>query len=246
MKVDVFIPCFIDQLKPETARSVFRVLQQVGVEIHYPDQQTCCGQMAFNAGFWDEVKQLGEKFLKEFSGDRYVVIPSASCAHMVRHHYSRFFYNTSMHLEFKKLQTKAIELSDFLINVAKVQEWPGKLNATVTLHDSCSAIRDYGLKDEPRRLLEMIGGLNFVEMNKSTDCCGFGGSFSIKYPQLSTDMAIEKLKNATESGAEYLITTETSCLLQLESVAEKHNIPIKILTLADALALSLRYSDSDL
>ncbi|PKP03542.1 MAG: Fe-S oxidoreductase [Bacteroidetes bacterium HGW-Bacteroidetes-6] len=246
MKADVFIPCFIDQLKPETARNIFAVLNHLGVETNYPEQQTCCGQVAFNSGFWGEARQLGEKFIHDFPGDNKVIIPSASCAHMIRFHYNRFFHNTSVHLEYKKLQNRAIELTDFIVNIMKVESWPGKFNAKVTIHDSCSAIRDYGLNQEPRKLLGMVEGIEVLEMESSTACCGFGGSFSVKFPQLSVDMALEKLENAVATGAEYLVTTEVSCLLQLESVAQKNQIAIKIATLADILAWSLQnYSNNN-
>ncbi len=246
MKADVFIPCFIDQLRPDIARSVIRVLQQSGIEPCYNDQHTCCGQIAFTSGFWDDVKHLGEKFLKEFSGERFVIIPSASCTHMIRHHYTRFFYNTSMHLEYKKMQGKAIELSDFLINVVQLNSWTGKLKTTITLHPGCSAMRDYGLKNEPLQLMQMISGLQIVEMDKAAECCGFGGSFSVKYPQISTSMALEKLESAMATGAEYIVSTEASCLLQLDAVARKHNFPIKTATVVEIMAMSLRFADADM
>lgn len=245
MKADLFIPCYIDQIRPDIALNVVRVLQQIGTEIHYPQQQTCCGQMAFNTGHWNEVKILGEKFLKEFTGEHHVVIPSASCAHMIRHHYHRFFYNTSMHLEYKKLQTKAVELCDFLYNVANVREWPGKLNLKVAYHPACSAVTDYGLDKEPVALLSMISGLEWVTINDFHQCCGFGGAFSVKFPELSSDMAVEKLSKVIESGANCLVTTESSCVLQLDSVAQKHQMPIRIATVADLLAESLRNSDAE-
>lgn len=242
MKTDVFIPCFIDQLRPETARNIFTVLHYLGVETNYPEEQTCCGQVAFNSGFWDEARQLGEKLIRDFSGDNRVIIPSASCAHMIRHHYNRFFYNTSVHLEYKKLQTRAIEFTDFIANVVKPDSWPGSFDAKVTVHDSCSAMRDYGLKDELRNMLHLIKGVDICEMKNSTSCCGFGGSFAVKFPELSYDMAVEKLKNAADTGAGYIVTSEVSCLFQLESVAQKSQIPVKIATLADILAWALENS----
>lgn len=245
MKIDVFIPCFIDQLRPETALNVFSVLHYLGVEINYPKEQTCCGQVAFDSGFWDEARQLGEKLIRDFPGDNRVVIPSASCAYMIRHHYNRFFYNTSVHLEYKKLQARAIELTDFIANVVKPEVWPGRFDAKVTIHDSCSAMNDYGLMDELRTLLGLIDGVEIVEMENSTSCCGFGGSFAVKFPQLSVDMALETLQNASATGAEYIVTSEVECILQLESVAQKNQIPIKVVAIADILAWALKNSNNE-
>jgi len=243
MKVEVFIPCFTDQLKPETAQSVFRVLNHLGVETHYPETQTCCGLMAYRAGYWDEVKILGEKFINEFSSDRYVVMPSAACAHMVRENYNRFFYNTSLHLDYKKLQTKIFEFSDFLINVLHVSAWKGKFKAKIFVHYCSNASIDYGIKNEPGELLGMVKGIELVDIPGIQCDCGFEAGFAFKHPDLSTDMALELLTQVFNAGADYLVTLETSCMVQLESVARKNNLQIKIVSVADILAESLRNSD---
>ncbi|HBG71160.1 MAG: hypothetical protein A2W93_02345 [Bacteroidetes bacterium GWF2_43_63] len=244
MKLSVFIPCLTDQFKPESAQNLFKVLRHLGVEVHYPDQQTCCGLVAYNAGHWDEARFIGEKFIHEFASDHYVVMSSAACANMVKHNYNRFFYNTSFHLEYKKLQTRVFELSDFLINVLHVSAWKGKFKAKVMLHIESSAVIDYHLSDEPLQLLKMIEGVTLVEPAHHKSGCGFGGAFSVMYSELSTDFALEELNQAIAAGAEYIITIETSCVLQLESVAIKHGLDIKIMTLPDLLAESLRFSDA--
>lgn len=244
MKVSVFIPCMADQFRPETAQNLYKVLRHLGVEMHYPEQQTCCGLAAYNAGHWDEARLTGEKFINEFGSDRYIVMPSAACANMVRNNYNRFFYNTSLHLEYKKLQTKVFEFSDFLINVLHVSAWKGKYKAKVMLHVESSASIDYHLKDEPLQLLKMIEGITLVGPHQQDSDCGFGGVFSVMYSQLSAEIALEELNLAVAAGAEYIIAAESSCVLQLESVAIKNGISIKIMTLADLLAESLRFSDA--
>ncbi|HPB02929.1 MAG: (Fe-S)-binding protein [Bacteroidales bacterium] len=244
MKVSVFIPCLTDQFKPETAQNLYKVLRHLGVEIHYPEQQTCCGLLAYNAGHWDEARLAGEKFIHEFVSERYVIMPSAACAHMVKNNYNRFFYNTSLHLEYKKLQTKVFELSDFLMNILHVSAWKGKFKAKVMLHVESSAKIDYKLREEPLQLMKMIEGVQLVGANQNKSDCGFGGVFSVMYSQLSAQIALDELKTALAAGAEYIITTETSCVLQLESVAAKHGLEIKIMTITDLLAESLRFSDA--
>jgi L-lactate dehydrogenase complex protein LldE len=244
MKVEVFIPCLTDQFKPETAQNLFKVLRHLGVDTHYPPQQTCCGLMTYNAGHWDEAKAMGERFINEFSSNSYIIMPSAACANMIKNNYNRFFYNTSLHLEYKKLQARVFELSDFLINVLHVSAWKGKFKARVMIHTDSNAHIEYGLKDEPWQLLKMMEGLSIVEQPKNETCCGFGGVFSSVYAELSADMALEQLQFAFAAGAEYIITIESSCVIQFESVAAKHGIQIKVMTIADLLAESLRFSDA--
>ena len=244
MKVNVFIPCIVDQFKPNTAQSLFKILRHLGVEFNYSGQQTCCGLPAYNAGHWDEARELCEKFIKEFGTDKYIVMPSAACANMIRNNYNRFFYNTSLHLEYKKLQTKVFEISDFLINVLDLSAWKGKFKAKIIPHIESNAKINYHLTDEPLRLLKMIEGITIVEPFQKYSDCGFGGVFSVMYPQLSADIAMEELKHAVNAGADYIVTLETSCVLQLESVASKNGIDIKIISLIDLLAESLRFSDA--
>ena len=244
MKASVFIPCIADQFSPETAQSLYKVLRLLGVEMRYPEQQTCCGLAAYKAGHWDEARLTGEKFINEFGSDHYIIMPSAACANMVRNNYNRFFYNTSLHIEYKKLQSKVFELSDFLINVLHISAWKGKYKAKVMLHVENSAIIDYHLKDEPLQLLKMIEGITLAEPQQHNSDCGFGGVFSVMYSQLSAEIALNELKLAIAAGAEYIITTETSCMLQLKSVAIKNELNIKIMTLTDLLAESLRFSDA--
>lgn len=239
MEVDVFIPCYIDQFYPEKAENIFKILTSLGVNAHYNPNQTCCGQLPFNSGNRVEAEELASKFLKDFSGSKIIVAPSASCVHMVKKHYTKFFFNTSLHLELKNVQSRIYDFNDFLINVLKIEKWEGRLNASVCFHDSCSMLRHYGLKTEPRQLLSMIQGIDLIEMKDSSECCGFGGSFSVKFPELSVEMGMRKLQNAMDTGAEYLVSTEASCLFHLDSIIRKNNFNIKTATIADLMAMSM-------
>ncbi len=236
MKVDIFIPCFIDQVFPQTGMNMVKILEKLGIEVHYNPNQTCCGQMAFNSGFWDEAKNLGEKFLKDFPNDRPVVAPSASCVGYVKNNYEKLFFNTSSHLEYKRLSKNMFELTDFLVNVLKVTDLGATFNHKVTYHDSCAALREYGIKDEPRELLKHVKGLELIEMKDTDVCCGFGGTFSVKHEAISTAMADQKVQNALETKAEYIISTDSSCLMHQEGFIKKHNKPIKVAHIADVLA----------
>lgn len=236
MKVDLFIPCFIDQLRPETAFNTIKVLEKAGCHVNYNVEQTCCGQAAFNAGFWDEAREVGVKFLNEVDVNRYMVSPSASCVGMIRNSYDFLFQNSSHHNRFRQLQKKIFELSEFLIEVMKVEDLGSMLTAKATYHDSCSALRECNIKTQPRKLLEKVQGLQLVEMKDCETCCGFGGAFAVKNESISVAMTEQKVENAMATGAEYIISTDFSCLMQMDSFIKQKNLPIKTLHIADVLA----------
>lgn len=236
MIVDIFIPCFIDQIYPETANNMVKVLEKVGCEVNYNIEQTCCGQPAFNGGFWDACKEVGQKFLKDFSNDRYIVSPSGSCVGMVKNYYGEMFHNSAMHNEYKQVQKNIYELSDFLVNILHVTDIGATLEGIATYHDSCAALREMNIKTEPRTLLSKVKGLELREMKDVETCCGFGGTFSIKYEPIAVAMADTKIENALATGAEYIISTDISCLMHLEGYLKKQNKPLKIMHLADVLA----------
>ncbi|MCX6245824.1 MAG: (Fe-S)-binding protein [Bacteroidetes bacterium] len=236
MLVDIFIPCFIDQIYPQTGMNMVKVLEKLGVDVHYNGNQTCCGQMAFNSGFWDEAKEMGAKFIRDFPNDRPVISPSASCSGMVRNYYPWLFHNTGLHYEYKQLKKNMYEFTDFLVNVLKMDEVGAEFPHVVTYHDSCAALREYGLKDEPRQLLSKVRGLELREMKNNDVCCGFGGTFSVKFEPISTAMAEQKVKFALETGAEYIVSTDSSCLIHQQAYIDKHHLPIKTIHVIDVLA----------
>ncbi len=239
MKVEIFIPCFIDQLYPNTASNMISVLEHLGCVVIYNPNQTCCAQPAFNSGYWDEAKQVAQKFLNDFSADHYIVSPSGSCTGMVKSYYSELFTNSASHNKCRAVQAKIYEFSDFLVNVLKVDLKDLSLSMKATYHDSCGALRECGIKKEPRAILEKIKGLELVEMKDVETCCGFGGTFSVKFESISTAMAQQKVNNALETGAQYIISTDASCLLHVQGYIDKHNIPIKTIHLVDVLAMAM-------
>ncbi len=236
MTVDLFIPCFVDQIYPETGMNVLKILRKAGVDVHYNPDQTCCGQMAYNSGFWDEAKNLGDKFLKDFPNDRPVVGPSASCTGFIKTSYQSLFHNTSNHLEYKRLTKNIFELTDFLVNQLGVIDLGASFPHKVTFHDSCAGLREYGLKTEARMLLSMVKGLELVEMEDRHVCCGFGGTFSIKNESISIAMTEQKVHNALNTDAEYIVSTDLSCLMHQQSFINRYKLPIKTIHIADVLA----------
>lgn len=235
MNVNLFIPCFIDQLYPETAFNVVKILQKCGIDVHYNENQTCCGQPSFNSGYWNETKTLAEKFIKDFSNERIVVGPSASCLGFVKNYYSEVLKDSDSLDEFMQLKTRLFELTDFLVNHIKKTDFDAEFHAKVTYHDACSALREYGIREEPRILLANVKGLELVEMNESDVCCGFGGTFSVKHKAISSAMVQQKVENAMATGANYIISTEASCLLNMEAYINKNKLPIKTMHIADVL-----------
>ena len=235
MKVKLFIPCFIDQFFPETAFNTMRVLQKAGCTVEYDPEQTCCGQPAYNAGFFDEAKTVGFKFLNDFSDNRVIVSPSASCTGMVKHGYNSLFTNTVIHNRCRSIQSNIYELTDFLVNVLKKDYFGAELEGRAVYHDSCSGLRDCHIKDEPRQLLSKVDGLELVEMRDTDMCCGFGGTFAVKFEGISSAMAEQKINNALEMEADYIISTDSSCLLHLQGYIDQHKLPLKTLHIVDVL-----------
>jgi L-lactate dehydrogenase complex protein LldE len=237
MVVDLFIPCFIDQLYPSTGWNVVKILEKAGVEINYNPRQTCCGQPTFNSGYWNASRKVAEKFLKDFPNDRPIVIPAASCAGYIRNHYPELFKEyPDKKKDVDRVCNNVVELTDFLVNHLKIENFQASFPHKVTYHDACSALREYGLKDEPRRLLSNVEGLELRELPDNTTCCGFGGTFMVKYVPVSTAMVEQKVENALSTGAEYIVSTEASCLLNIQSYIKKNELPIKTIHIADVLA----------
>jgi L-lactate dehydrogenase complex protein LldE len=236
MKIDLFVPCFMDQLSPATAWNVVKVLEKAGCEVSYDPEQTCCGQPAFNAGFWDDAKEVGIKFLKGFADDSVIVTPSASCTGMVKNYYNDLFTNTTMHNKCRAVQGNIYELSDFLVNILQVDYFGAELEGRAVYHDSCSGLRECHIKAEPRQLLSKVHGLELADLRDGETCCGFGGTFAVKFDGISTAMAQQKVDNALAAGAEYIISTDASCLMHLQGYIDKNSLAIKTMHLADVLA----------
>ena len=236
MKVQLFIPCFVDQLYPQTAFNMVKVLEKAGCEVYYNYNQTCCGQPAFNAGFWHEAKAVCSKFLNDFNTADYIVAPSASCVGFVRNYYIKLFEDSSVHNQVKDLGSHIYEFTEFLTDVLKIENFNASLNAKATYHDSCAALRECKIKEGPRRLLANVKGLELIEMVNTDTCCGFGGTFAIKFDAISIGMADQKVSNALATKAEYIISADLSCLMHLDGYIEGTKRPIKTMHIADVLA----------
>ena len=213
-----------------------KVLEKACCEVSYNTNQTCCGQPAFNAGFWDEAREVCTKFIKDFDNADYIVCPSASCVGFVKNYYGKLFDNSSYHNQVKDLNGRIFEFTEFLTDVLHIENYGAELNATATYHDSCAALRECKIKTGPRKLLAQVKGLQLVEMDDVETCCGFGGSFAVKYEGISIGMADQKVKNALATKAAYIISTDISCLMHLDGYIKKNDLSIKTMHIADVLA----------
>lgn len=236
MNVQLFIPCFVDQLYPETAFNMAKVLEKACCNVQYNTNQTCCGQPAFNAGFWEESKSVASKFIKDFEGTDYIVAPSASCVGFVRNYYGELFQNSSQHNLVKNLSSRILEFTEFLTNILKIENYGAQLKVKATYHDSCSGLRECKIKEGPRNLLKKVKGLELVEMKDTETCCGFGGTFAVKFDAISAAMADQKINHALSTGATHIISTDLSCLMHLQGVISKKDLPLTTMHIADVLA----------
>ncbi len=239
MDVDIFIPCFIDQFYPETGMNMVKILRKLNITVHYNSSQTCCGQPSFNSGYWKETLEIAEKFARDFPNNRPIVSPSASCTAFIKNFYPELSKEKQFNENYLRLNRNLFEISDFLVNHLKITHLGAKFQAKVCYHDACSALREYGIRSEPRVLLSNVEGLELIEMPESETCCGFGGTFSAKFTGISSAMAQQKVENALSTGAEYIVSTEASCLMNIAGYISRNNLPIKAIHLVDILATGL-------
>ena len=216
-----------------------RILEKLDCKVHYNTDQTCCGMAAYNAGLWDQAKEVGEKFITEFHRDRPAVAIGGACTGMVRNSYSNLFHNSVVHNQCKQLQRNLSEFTEFLNARADLSRLNLKLEAKVAWMDACQAMRECKIREAPRKILDQVHGLEWVELADQETCCGFGGLFSIRSEAESVEMGTRKLEAALEAGVQYLVTTDSSCMLHLDGIISKRNLPIKTLHIIDLLALSM-------
>lgn len=236
MTVQLFVPCFIDQLYPEVAFNTIKVLEKAGCKVKYNDKQTCCGQPAFNAGFWGASKDVCTKFVQDFDGSDYIVSPSASCTGFVKNNYGKLFENNAFQSPAKKVANRIFELSEFLVDILHVTDLGAQFEGKVTYHDSCAALRECKIKEAPRTLLQAVEGVELVEMNDTDVCCGFGGSFAVKFDTISVAMADQKINNAIATEATHIVSSDMSCLMHLDGRINFNGQKIKVIHIADILA----------
>ncbi len=235
-KISLFIPCFVDQFFPKIAQNTVKILTKFGFDIYINPNQTCCGQPAFNAGYRKEAYKLAKKFLIDFSNSQLIISPVASCIGFIKRHYAKILKNTAELEIFNSLKSKMFELTDFLVNYLNVSDLGAYFPYVITYHDSCTALREYGIKKEPRILLRNVKGLRLMEMKEAETCCGFGGTFSVKMPHISTSIVEKKVKSALETEADFIVSTEASCLMNIKGFIEKNKLPIKAIHISEILA----------
>jgi L-lactate dehydrogenase complex protein LldE len=235
-QVHIFVPCFIDQLFPITAVNMVQVLRKAGCEVHYNTSQTCCAQPAFNAGFVEEARGVAAKTLNEFDETMAIVSPSASCISFVKEYYSELFKEDTVSLnKVSQIKPRLFEFAQFLVDELGQVDFGASLKGKAVYHDACSALRGCGIKEAPRRLLEAVHGLELLEAPDAEVCCGFGGTFSTKFEPVSVAMAEKKVLTALELGADYILSTDLSCLMQLQGYIDAKGFSIKTLHIADVL-----------
>jgi L-lactate dehydrogenase complex protein LldE len=236
-RVSLFVTCIVDQVFPEIGLAVVDVLERLGYAVDFPRKQTCCGQPAFNAGYRKEAARAACHCLHVLRNAEYVVIPSGSCASMIAHHFEELFADRPELLaETRRLVAKVWEFSQFLLDVAGVEDVGARHNGVVTFHDSCHGLRALKIKEGPRRLLSHVKGLTLREMDAAEECCGFGGTFSVKFASLSAAMTRTKIESILRTGAGTVVGTDASCLMQIGGVLSRAGLPIKTMHLAQVLA----------
>ena len=241
MRVSLFITCLVDQMFPDVGEAMVTTLRRLGVEVGFNDAQTCCGQVAFNTGYRPEARSMAEYFLRVFETDRadFIVAPSGSCTAMVRNFYGELFHGTGDRQwqdRLARVKPRLREFSEFIVNELGVEDVGASFAHRVTYHDACHLLRELGISDQPRRLIRSVRNVDLIEMEAADTCCGFGGTFSVKYGEISNAILQEKLTRIVNSGAEYVIANDSSCLMQIAGGLSRAGSSVKTLHLAELLA----------
>jgi L-lactate dehydrogenase complex protein LldE len=236
VKISLFVPCFVDQFYPNVGISMVRIFEELGHEVDYPENQTCCGQPPFNSGYWDEARAVAARTLDTFGDAEVVVGASGSCGAMLHVFYPELFHGHPREPDARALAAKTHEFSAFLVHHLGVTDLGARFDAKVTFHDGCHGLRELGVKQEPRTLLKNVRGLELVEMNEAETCCGFGGAFAVKYPEISTAMGEVKCASILDTAAEYVVSNDSSCLMQIQGMLSRQRSGIKSMHLAELLA----------
>ena len=234
MTVTLFIPCFVDALYPRVGISMVEILERLGHPVVCPEEIACCGQPPFNSGYWDEARAIAAPVLDRLRDAEAVVIGSGSCGAMVKKFYPDVFAGTPQAELAKHISARTWEFSDFLVNQLGATDLGAKFPHKVTYHDGCHGLRELGIKSAPRALLGKVAGLELVEMPDEV-CCGFGGTFAAKFPMISTAMGEVKCASAAETGAEYIVSSDSSCLMHIQGLLSRQGSPLKTIHLAEVL-----------
>jgi L-lactate dehydrogenase complex protein LldE len=236
-RVALFVTCLVDLHRPTVGFAAIRLLEQAGCQVEVPRAQTCCGQPAYNAGDRDTARDLARGIIEAFSGYDYVVAPSGSCGGMLRHHMAHLFDDDpNMRARADALAARCYELVGFLTDVMGVSRVNAAYEGVATYHDSCAGLRELGIRDQPRLLLGAVEGLTLAEMAEPDTCCGFGGTFCVKYPEISVRMVSDKTADIAATGADTLLAGDMGCLLNMAGRLERQGSPIKVRHVAEVLA----------
>lgn len=239
MKVSLFITCLVDQLYPNVGVSMVEVLRRIGCEVIFDQRQTCCGQPAFNTGYRREAQKFARRFIEIFesSDADAIVAPSGSCTAMVKHFHDLFQDDEGWRERSENIAAKTHELAGFLVNVLKIVDVDARTSGRYTWHDACHGLRELQLRDEPRVLLKNVKGLEFVEMTNADVCCGFGGTFSVKYPEISSGILDNKIESIERASVDAVVSGDASCLMQIGGRLSRLGSKVKTMHLAEVLAL---------
>jgi L-lactate dehydrogenase complex protein LldE len=236
-RVSLFVTCIVDQLFPKVGMAMAGVLERLGYQVEFPENQTCCGQPAFNSGYRGEARMVARHFLDTFESSETIVVPSGSCTSMVVHHFAELFAKDPTTLaRVHALEKRVWEFATFLTEVAGVEDVGARLEEVVTFHDGCHGLRELGIRDAPRRLLGCVRGLELREMAPAEECCGFGGTFAVKFAELSGAMARTKIEAIERTGARTVVSLDPSCLMQIQGALLRAGSSVRTMHLAEVLA----------
>ena len=238
-RVSLFVTCLVDQIYPETGMSVVEVLERLGIEVDFPEAQTCCGQMGFNAGYRDDATQVAKHFIETFKDAEVIVAPSGSCVTMIRHFYPELLKDDPQwSAAMSRIVDITWELTEYLVDGLGIVDVGARLDAplTVAVHDACHGLRGLGLRDEPRALLQNVGNLQLTELEGADQCCGFGGLFAIKMPDISGAILNDKIRNIEAAEANVIVTCDVSCMTQMNGGLSRQGQPKRVCHIADVLA----------
>ena len=238
MRVGLFVTCLVDLMRPRIGFAALRLLEAAGCEVVVPATQTCCGQPGYNSGDRAGARKLAQKLIAEFEPCEYVVAPSGSCAGMVRTHYAELFAELpEWQARVQSLAARTYELTDFLSRVARLATVPGRFDGAVTYHDSCSGLRELGIKRQPRALLSKVAGLTLTEMEEAETCCGFGGTFAVKFGAISTRIVDVKCDRIAAARASAVVLGDLGCMLNIEGrLRRRGDTATRVLHVAEVLA----------
>jgi L-lactate dehydrogenase complex protein LldE len=237
MKASLFITCLVDQIFPEVGMSMVTVLRRLGVEVDFPTAQTCCGQPAFNSGFSSEARDLARRFIGIFENSEYIVAPSGSCTSMVRVFYKELFNDDpDWQKRAEALASRTYEFTEFVVNVLGIDDAGASYRGKVALHQSCHLLRELNVRTEPQRLLNSVKGIEHVQLERAEACCGFGGLFSIKYPEISGGILQDKIESVEKSGADVVVACDVGCLMHIAGGLSRQGIATRTMHMAELLA----------